>query len=69
MNNWQSADSANGTLVSGSSENVRWEISGVNTGSGTFSLIVRQANDTLQQKSVLETFNDLSLDPFSTTIL
>ena len=65
MNNWQSADSANGTLVSGSSENVRWEISGVNTGSGTFSLIVRQGNDTLQQKSVLETFNDLSLDPFS----
>ena len=45
MNNYQAADSANGTLVSGSSDNVRWEISGVNTGSGTFSLIIRQKID------------------------
>ena len=65
MNNYQAADSANGTLVSGSSDNVRWEISGVNTGSGTFSLIIRQGNDNNTQKSVLETYNDLSLDPFS----
>ena len=64
MNNYQAADSANGTLDSGSVDNVRWEISGVNTGSGTFSLIVRQGNDTATQKNILETFNNLSLDPF-----
>ena len=64
MNNYQATDSANGTLDSGSVDNVRWEISGVNTGSGTFSLIVRQGNDTATQKNILETFNNLSLDPF-----
>tara|TARA_Y100000768_G_scaffold379598_1_gene355542 strand:- start:103 stop:1902 length:1800 start_codon:yes stop_codon:yes gene_type:complete len=65
MNNYQATDSANGTLDSGSVDNVRWEISGVNSSAGTFSLIVRQGNDTNNQKSVLETYNDLSLDPFS----
>jgi hypothetical protein len=65
MNNYQATDSANGTLDSGSLDNVRWEISGVNTGSGTFSLIVRQGNDTSNQKSILETWNELSLDPFA----
>ena len=65
MNNYQATDSAGGTLASGSSSNVRWEISGVNTGSGTFSLIVRQGNDTANQKSIIETWNDLSLDPFA----
>ena len=65
MNNYQATDSANGTLDSGSVDNVRWEISGVNSASGTFSLIIRQGNDTNNQKSVLETYNDLSLDPFS----
>ena len=38
MNNLQADDSTGGTLASGSLDNVRWEISGVNTGSGTFSL-------------------------------
>tara|TARA_B100002019_G_scaffold350_1_gene270 strand:+ start:224 stop:2005 length:1782 start_codon:yes stop_codon:yes gene_type:complete len=65
MNNYQATDSAGGTLTSGSLDNIRWEISGVNTGSGTFSLIVRQGNDTTNQKSILETWNELSLDPFA----
>ena len=65
MNNYQSDDSAGGTLDSGSLDNVRWEVSGVNTGSGTFSIIVRQGNDTSNQKSILETWNELSLDPFA----
>jgi|TARA_R100000084_G_scaffold106931_1_gene65915 hypothetical protein len=65
MNNYQADDSAGGTLDSGSLDNIRWEISGVNTGSGTFSLIVRQGNDTTNQKSILETWNELSLDPFA----
>ena len=65
MNNYQASDSSGGTLDSGSLDNVRWEVSGVNTGSGTFSIIVRQGNDTSNQKSVLETWNELSLDPFA----
>jgi hypothetical protein len=54
---------ANGTLSSGSADNVRWQISNVNTGSGTFSLLVRQGNDTTTEPIVLETWTNLSLDP------
>jgi len=54
---------ANGTLASGSADNIRWEVTGVNTANGTFSLLVRQGNDTQNAKTVLETWNNLSLDP------
>jgi hypothetical protein len=54
---------ANGTLSSGSADNVRWQISNVNTGSGTFSLLVRQGNDTTTEPIVLETWTNLTLDP------
>ena len=63
MNNYQAADSAGGTLDSGSTDNLRWEISNVNTSSGQFSLIIRRGNDTTNQKAVLETFNNVSMDP------
>jgi hypothetical protein len=54
---------SNGALVSGSADNIRWEISSPNTSSGTFSLLVRRGNDTTRQKSVLEVFPNVSLDP------
>ena len=63
MNNYQSIDSANGTLDSGSANNLRWEIASVNTSSGQFSLLVRRGNDTSTQKAILETYNNVSLDP------
>ena len=63
MNNYQSIDSANGTLDSGSANNLRWEIASVNTASGQFSLLVRRGNDTSTQKAILETYNNISLDP------
>ena len=53
----------NGILSSGSADNVRWQISNVNTGSGTFSLLVRQGNDTTTEPIVLETWTNLTLDP------
>lgn len=53
----------NGTLASGSSDNIRWEIAAPNTASGTFSLIIRQGDDTETSKTVLETWTNLSLDP------
>jgi hypothetical protein len=61
MNNVSTLSS--GSLPSGSSVNVRWEITNVNTGSGTFSLAVRQGNDNDAQKNYIETWPNLSLDP------
>ena len=56
----QNADSS---LVSGSIDNLRWEITNVNLKKGTFSLSVRRGDDNLKTKIILETFNNLSLDP------
>ena len=63
MNNWQAADADGGTLPSGSADNIRWEIGSVNTASGQFSLFIRRGNDTSNQKAILETYNNLSMDP------
>ena len=63
MNNAQVIDSANGTLTNGTANNLRWEIASVNTSSGQFSLLVRRGNDTATQKAILETYNNVSLDP------
>ena len=56
-------ENANGALASGSAQNVRWEVQAPNTGSGVFSLIVRQGNDNSKSKSILEVFPNVSLDP------
>jgi hypothetical protein len=52
-----------GALASGSAENVRWQITNTNTGSGTFDLLIRRGNDNTLQPVVLETWTGLSLDP------
>ena len=62
MNN-SGSEGTNGILSSGSADNVRWQIANVDTGSGTFSLLVRQGNDTTTEPIVLETWTNLSLDP------
>jgi len=54
-----------GALTSGSVDNIRWTVTNVNTGSGTFNLIIRQGNDTSNQQLVVETWLNLSLDPNS----
>jgi hypothetical protein len=56
---------SDGSLKSGSADNIRWEIANVDSANGTFSLIIRRGDDNLSQKTVLESFNDLSLDPNS----
>jgi hypothetical protein len=53
----------NGALENGTSDNVRWQITNVDTGSGQFSLLIRQGNDTTTEPIVLETWTNLSLDP------
>jgi hypothetical protein len=50
-------------MASGSSDNVRWEVNTVNTSSGTFSLLIRRGTDTQNNKSILESWTNLSLDP------
>ncbi|MDB4549286.1 phage tail sheath subtilisin-like domain-containing protein [bacterium] len=58
-----------GALATGSSDNIRWEIAGVNTSSGTFSLLVRRGDDTTNSKVVVEQYNNLSLDPYSSNYI
>ena len=58
-----------GSLPSGSSDNVRWEIPTVNTSSGTFSLLIRRGDDNNVQKVVLESYNNLSLDPYASNYI
>ena len=54
---------ASGALVSGSVDNIRWQIVNSNTSSGTFDLLIRQGNDNTNSPIVLETWTNLSLDP------
>ena len=63
MNN--SGSEVSGSLVSGSRDNIRFEITNVNTGSGTFNVLIRQGNDTTSNKNILESFNNVNLDPNS----
>jgi phage tail sheath protein FI len=55
---------SDGALETGSADNVRWEIASVNTSSGTFSLLIRRGDDNNNQKVVLESYNNISLDPY-----
>ena len=54
-----------GALVSGSAQNLRWQITSVNTSSGVFSLAIRRGNDDTNRPVVLESYNNISLDPFA----
>ena len=54
-----------GTLLSGSANNFRWQIASQNINDGTFSLLIRQGNDSDIAQSVVESWGPLSLDPFS----
>jgi len=56
---------ASGSLVSGSVDNVRWEVTNSNTGSGTFNVLIRRGNDITNNKVILESWNNLTLDPNS----
>ncbi len=65
MNNYQSASlsASSSLLLSGSTSNVRWEVVSSNSGSGLFSLIIRRGDDYNNSKTILESWNNLSLDP------
>jgi hypothetical protein len=63
-----SATSA-GVLDSGSSDNLRWEISSTNNKTGEFNLLLRRGNDSTDNKVILEQYLNLSLDPFSSNYI
>ena len=60
---------ANGTLENGTKDNLRWQIVSPNVNNGTFTLLIRQGNDSTNTPSILETWSNLSLDPFSTNYI
>ena len=60
---------SNGTLLSGSADNLRFEITSASTSSGTFALLVRRGDDTETNKIVLETWTNLSLDPVASNYI
>lgn len=50
--------------LTGSVDNFKWEVAGVNTNSQTFTVLIRRGDDTDRSKIVLESFT-VSLDPTS----
>jgi hypothetical protein len=62
-NNFFGQTGSDGTLVSGSANNIRWQITSLDAANGIFSLLVRQGDDTATEPAVLETWTNLSLDP------
>ena len=65
INNSSSSLDPSGSLASGSVNNIRFEITNSNTGSGTFNVLIRRGNDITNSKVVLEAFNSVTLDPNS----
>ena len=64
MNSSSSLDPS-GALANGSSDNVRWQIVNSSPTNGTFDLLIRRGDDTTNNPNVLETWTNLSLDPYA----
>jgi hypothetical protein len=60
-----SGSETSGSLDNGSKDNIRFEITNANTGSGTFNVLIRQGDDTPNSKNILESFTNVNLDPNS----
>jgi len=61
-----SGSEISGSLTNGTKDDLRWEIVSPNTASGTFTLLIRQGNDqSPNNKTILEQFTNVSLDPFA----
>ncbi len=60
---------SNNLLESGSKDNLRYEITNVNKKRGLFSLQIRRGDDIHNRKRVLESWNNLDLDPNSNSYI
>ena len=58
-------ETTNNALLSGSKDNLRWEVANVNNNLGTFTLFIRRGDDTIRRKSIVEQYNNITLDPNS----
>tara|TARA_R110000803_G_scaffold205678_1_gene272534 strand:- start:2304 stop:4028 length:1725 start_codon:yes stop_codon:yes gene_type:complete len=56
---------ADGTLVNGTADNIRWQVTSRDINNGTFELVIRGGDDNTLTPSRLETWSNLSLDPYS----
>ena len=63
--NSKSTEGTNNVLPSGSKDNLRWEVTQQSPKKGTFTLTIRRGDDTSKRKQVLETWNNVSLDPMT----
>ena len=61
--NSSGSETSDGQLSTGTADNLRWQIIGTDVNTGTFSLLIRQGNDLTLSPSILERFDNLSLDP------
>ena len=59
------AQDSKGGLVSGSVNNLRWEVVSPNTSSGTFTLLIRRGDDNTNSPVILEQWTQVSLDPLA----
>jgi hypothetical protein len=55
----------NNLLTNGTENNFQYEIANVNNSKGTFTLLIRRGDDTINRKIILEQYNNLTLDPNS----
>ena len=60
-----STEGIGNSLTTGSKDNIRYEISSVNKSRGTFTLLIRKGDDIHKRKQILETWNNVNLDPNS----
>ena len=67
--NSSGSETTNNILTSGSSDNLRYEITNVSEKKGTFTLLIRRGDDTSKRKVILETWSGLSLDPNSNNFI
>ena len=69
IQNSSGSSNSDGSLTNGTPDNLRWEITNVDSSTGTFTLLVRRGDDNTKNKIIVETFNDLSLDPNSSNYI
>lgn len=63
MMNSSGSEDSSGALINGTDNNLRWEILSPDSSSGTFTLLIRRGDDTTNNKIILESYTNLSLDP------
>ena len=59
----------NGIFASGSKDNFKFEVTSVNNTKGSFNLLIRRGDDTDKRKSIIEQYNNLTLDPNSNNFI